>query len=293
MKKWRKKSNKLIGSNHRTAELKLQAIIDSASMTNQERIAYYLKHNLDHDIIARWKKIILAGLDQVAKQTPPHEESLIQRTKHTIVETKISDDASQQEKNRLFNFSWQNTETSNDKITLHTGAVNYLFEHFYTLRRIFSNVIGQMETDYFVIAMINKKRQIFFLSSNPSIEQNMIEKNLWHYDGSFSSDFVYQNKPALWTKLYHPKYESLIFSHKQNILKLINGISIPINYFEYRAVLCFGFKTEHSLFAQQSTNQLKKLSAMGQFCLHEITKSIPMLDKCKSIPNKTTLRLIY
>ena len=64
------------------------------------------------------------------------------------------------------------------KIKLHPNARDFLFENFAALRRIFSDVLGQLGIDYISIALINERGEIFFLSSNPSIEQNLIEKEL-------------------------------------------------------------------------------------------------------------------
>lgn len=65
------------------------------------------------------------------------------------------------------------------ELRLHPNAKEFLFEHYVTMRKVFSDVLGQIETDYISIALINSKGQIFFISSKPSIEQNLIEKNLW------------------------------------------------------------------------------------------------------------------
>lgn len=59
-------------------------------------------------------------------------------------------------------------------VTLHPKAKEFLFEHFVTIRKVFSDVLGQVETDYISIALIKQMGQIFFLSSKPSIEQNLI-----------------------------------------------------------------------------------------------------------------------
>lgn len=40
-------------------------------------------------------------------------------------------------------------------IRLHPGAKDYLFQHYQSLRRIFSDVLGQAETDYLSIALFN------------------------------------------------------------------------------------------------------------------------------------------
>lgn len=48
------------------------------------------------------------------------------------------------------------------KIKLHPSAKDFLFENFAILRRIFSDVLGQLEIDYISIALINKENELFF-----------------------------------------------------------------------------------------------------------------------------------
>jgi hypothetical protein len=79
-------------------------------------------------------------------------------------------------------------------IQLHPAAKDFLFEHFATVGRVFSDVLGQFEVEYMSIALINPKGEMFFLSSHPSIEQNLIEKQLWQ------EVHKYQNQFKLWSE---------------------------------------------------------------------------------------------
>lgn len=44
-----------------------------------------------------------------------------------------------------------------NQLKLHPRAENFLFEEYITLRKIFSDVLGHLETDYISIALINSK----------------------------------------------------------------------------------------------------------------------------------------
>jgi hypothetical protein len=145
------------------------------------------------------------------------------------------------------------------KIRLHPGAKDFLFEHYVALRKMFSNVLGLIETDYLSIALINEADQLFFLSSKPSIEQNLIEKELWQYDGSYLPDFIYQEQPSLWTDLYHPQYAHQLKLYKQENQGILTGISIPTNIDGYKVIFLFGFKSNNPLFHQKKYSQYDKL----------------------------------
>jgi len=166
-------------------------------------------------------------------------------------------------------------DVENQKFKLHPRAQDFLFENFANLRRIFSDVIGQLEVSYLSIALINKNKEIFFLSSNPSIEQNLIDKNLWQYNWVIRENFIYQNDPKLWNELSHFDYPEVRL-YKQQTQRIVEGISIPIDYGNYRAILSFGFKEMNSYL---SLTYHAKLVAMGRYCLNRINSIILFPDK--------------
>jgi hypothetical protein len=178
------------------------------------------------------------------------------------------------------------------KIRLHPLAEDYLFKHYEILRRIFSDVLGQLETDYISIALIDQSGQLIFLSSKPSIEQNLIAKNLLEFDGSIKPHFVYQDKPCVWNDLYDSDVAQLLYQYKQEIPGLKTGISIPSDFMDYGVVFSFGFNSLTPLMEQQIYNECEKLLAMGKFCLREIIKAIPLPNQQKIIKFKPRLELI-
>ena len=181
-------------------------------------------------------------------------------------------------------------DVSATPIRLHPGAKNYLFQNFQSLRYIFSDVLGQAETDYLSIALINIHNELFFISSTPSIEQSLIEKNLWQYDNSYQTSFVAHNKPGLWSEVTPPKDALELYQYKQNVHGLICGLSIPYQHPDYSIVFSYGFKKSFS--QQQLWTQQHKLIAMGKFCLRKIIDAIPLLDRQNASRPKPDLKLI-
>ena len=177
------------------------------------------------------------------------------------------------------------------KLKLHPKAKDLLFNHYATLRRIFSDVVGQLETDYISLALIDEKGQIFFFSSKPSIEQNLIEKNLWQYDGNYQPEFIYQNKPKLWSELNHRESSNLLKRYKEVDHNLITGISIPHQYEDYRVIFTFGFKKINPLIQKKAQIYNEKLLAMGKFCLSSIQAIVPFPEK-QYIETRPKLKLI-
>ncbi|HAT7946043.1 TPA: flagellar biosynthesis protein FlgJ, partial [Legionella pneumophila] len=156
------------------------------------------------------------------------------------------------------------------EVKLHPKAKEFLFEHFVTIRRVFSDVLGQVETDYASIALINQAGQIFFISSNPAIEQNLIEQSLWLFDGCYQPEFLSQDQPKLWSELPHIGCTESIVKYKQIKPRLITGISIPTEYDSYKAIFSFGLKRINPYIQNKSSIHCEKLLAMGKFALRRI-----------------------
>lgn len=178
------------------------------------------------------------------------------------------------------------------EVRLHPKAKEFLFEHFVTIRRVFSDVLGQVETDYASIALINQAGQIFFISSNPAIEQNLIEQNLWLFDGCYQPEFLSQDQPKLWSELPHIGCAESIVKYKQIKPGLITGISIPTEYDSYRAVFSFGLKRINPYIQNKSSIHCEKLLAMGKFALRQIQEYLTFPDKQHCIATKPQLTLI-
>ncbi len=178
------------------------------------------------------------------------------------------------------------------EVKLHPQAKEFLFEHYATIRKVFSDVLGQLETDYASIALINQSGQIFFMSSNPAIEQNLIEKSLWLFDGCYQSTFFSQDQPMLWSEFPDLGCEEAIKKYKQMDPGLISGISIPTEYDSYWAIFSFGLKRINPYIQNKSSIHCEKLLSMGKFALRQIQEYLTFPDKQPPVTTKPKLTLI-
>ncbi|MDI1353149.1 MAG: flagellar biosynthesis protein FlgJ [bacterium] len=176
-------------------------------------------------------------------------------------------------------------------ITLHPKAESFLFEHYVTVNRVFSNVLGQLETEYLAIALINANGQMFFFSSKPSIQQNLIEQDLWSFYGSYQADFINQEHPKLWSELNHGIHADLIkkFMHAHG---LSTGIAIPTEYNHYKAIFSFGFKQVNPFTQNKTPLHCKQLLTLGKYCLREFKERLLFPDEQKNTVSKPHLQLI-
>jgi hypothetical protein len=177
-------------------------------------------------------------------------------------------------------------ESSYSNITLHPEAGEFLFLHYRSMVRIFTEVLGLFELDYIAIALLTPEDKLLFLSSRPSIECNLIENDLWQFDASIQKNFFLQDKLQLWETLYDDALLKPLRHYKQVVPKLSMGISIPGTFEEYRVVYSFALKSTDKAIQQNAINNIEALVRLGHYCLQNITKKIPLPDRKISYSRK-------
>lgn len=176
-------------------------------------------------------------------------------------------------------------------ITLHPKAATFLFEHYVTVNRVFADVLGQLDIAYLSIAVVNHHHQLFFFSSKPSIQQNLIEKNLCLSYGAYQPIFIHQKQPKLWSELDHGPHAECIEQFKK-AHELHTGMAIPIELEGYKIIFSFGFKMTNFFALNKTPLYCKQLLTLGKYCFKELKERIPFPDEQKYTANKPHLRLI-
>lgn len=180
-----------------------------------------------------------------------------------------------------------------EEITLHPQAKDLLFKHYRTLTKIFNDVLGHLEIDYIGIALLNSKNELLFLSSRPSIECNLIEKDLWRLDKSLRQEFFSRGIAQLWDSLYQEEWQKSLYYYKKENQNFSIGISVPATFEEYQVVYSFALKSNNEFIKNKIIQKIETLMSMGRFCLQNIIKTITLPDR-QQMPNipKPTLKLI-
>lgn len=167
-------------------------------------------------------------------------------------------------------------------IKLHPHAKEFLYKHYRTVSKIFKNVLSLHEIDYLSIALITPENELLFISSQPAIEFNLIEHNLWQIDPSFHEDFFQQDKMKLWEELYAKEELDLLRYYRQYAQSYRTGLAIPAVFEQYRAVYSFALKSNDKKIKNQIINNTETLVNIGQSCLKSILMEIPLPDKQKT-----------
>lgn len=157
---------------------------------------------------------------------------------------------------------------------VHPRAQEILFEQKRKISKIFREVIGHYEMDHLSIAVIKKNNELFFFSSTPSIEFNLIEKNLWAYDGSYHPDFYQTPQCQLWSKLYHPDKLMELRFIKQIMTGYASGFSAAIEFNNFHLVYSFATKSRAPQAEMEFIRLSNTLIKLGNFCFKKIVDDV-------------------
>lgn len=161
-----------------------------------------------------------------------------------------------------------------DRIILHPQAQDFLFEYYRALRLIFNDVLGHLEVDYISIALLNPKQELLYLSSQPSIEQNLIEHGLWNKDPCLHALHLNLNEVHIWNDLYKKPALTPLKHYKLEKPGFKFALSKPIIYKDFQIIYSFGVKTEDPFVHINLLQAIETLVSIGKFCLQNIHKEI-------------------
>jgi hypothetical protein len=161
-----------------------------------------------------------------------------------------------------------------DKICLHPQAQDLLFEYYRALRLIFNDVLGHLELDYLSFALINPEQELLFLSSQPSIEQNLIEQNLWLQDPCLNHLTSAADCNLIWNEIYQKPGLELLKHFKLIKPRLEFVFSRRVMIQDYGITYSFGVKSYDPMVQFNLIQNVDTLLSMGKFCLQNILKEI-------------------
>jgi len=88
-------------------------------------------------------------------------------------------------------------------VKLHPEVKEIPFRHFSAITNIFKkNVSPILGIDYFSLMIIDPEQVLTFYSNRPSLEFNLIQQDLWIYDGAFDTQFHQDGAFYFWDELY-------------------------------------------------------------------------------------------
>ena len=163
-------------------------------------------------------------------------------------------------------------------IKCHPDILQILFAHRKCITKIFTDIIGFYDIDYISITIVNPSKEAIIFSSIPSIEYNLINKNLWERDylnlmGKNKNDIIWWNEDLVIDDIKKKKNN---FTLGMSTIKVINNFSI-----------CYSFATRSKTAELKSYYSLNidGLNNIGDYCYKSI-RSIYLYYCNTQIPPK-------
>lgn len=109
---------------------------------------------------------------------------------------------------------------------LHHNITDILFNHKKEILNKFLDIKGLHFIDHIAIILINPKNEIIVFSSTPSVEYNLLIKELWRYDMTFNPSLFSDGDLFWWHDSYHREFMLDIRQMKEYLHKFTLGVNL-------------------------------------------------------------------
>jgi hypothetical protein len=155
-------------------------------------------------------------------------------------------------------------------VRLHHEAKEISFKHKFIIETLFNKKInGILGIDYFSLFIIDSTETLSCYSSCPALEYNLIQSDLWIYDGMLS--FTEENSKEVimfWDKLYPAMYADKLINLKQKRFGFQFGFFIMKRINSMIVIYSFATKSNSPRRIYEESQDI--LSKIGDFFLEEI-----------------------
>lgn len=184
----------------------------------------------------------------------------------------------------------------NQKIALHPEIKEISFKHKFVIQHVFEkSILGTFGIDYFSLMIIDASNILSIYSSSPALEFNLINEDLWLYDGIFDPKNHIDGAFYFWDELYSNSLKNILTQEKEGKLGFSFGFCMIKKINDMFVIYSFATKSQLEKAVYRDSNEtLVKIgdwffnelkSVHRQYVVHEKESSLsPTLS--------TSLRLI-
>lgn len=152
----------------------------------------------------------------------------------------------------------------------HENFSHGLFACFKPLLKLFQQIKGLHNIDYFSTDIINKKNNVMSFSTNPSINHNLLTFGLWQFDGTLSPDFYENQAFYLWRNTYIYGMKNALLKTKEFDNDFQYAFSLPRKLEDYRLIYSFATKEQYIDHKNYYEKYYSELLSIGDFCFKKI-----------------------
>lgn len=184
---------------------------------------------------------------------------------------------------------------------LHNNILDILFNHKREISDRFRDIKGIHFIDHVAIIIINPIYEITIFSYIPSVEYNLIVKDLWKHDKSFNPTLLKDGAMMWWDEAYYPGYSKKIQYIKEDFHNFSLGMNLIRKIEDYTFVYSFATRSKEKnmkAYYADIKNELFHIGDYGYNIIRDIYSRYcapyiaPLLDTDKILKQKPHLKLI-
>lgn len=185
---------------------------------------------------------------------------------------------------------------------LHDNILDILFKHKKEISNRLRDIKGLYFIDHVAIIIITPSNEITIFSYTPSVEYNLIIKELWKYDKSFSPYFLKDGSMTWWGEAYSYNYLNLIQFAKEELHKFTLGMNLVRKIENHKLVYSFATRSQKNgikEFYVDIKDELFHIGDYGYNLIRDIYSEysdshvVPFINNSnKILKNKPHLKLI-
>lgn len=153
-----------------------------------------------------------------------------------------------------------------ENLHLHKNILNILFENKKYLQNLFSNVIGLYDVSYVSISIINQNGEFVVFSSMPSIQYNLIVKELWLHDCQRIMRKK-ERKLLWWDESHHVDLKNQQITNIKEVKNRFNlGLDILRDSGDFTVIYSFATANKAKNMKEYYLVHQENLVAIGNYC---------------------------
>lgn len=193
-------------------------------------------------------------------------------------------------------------EENKQNLNLHPNILDILFVHKQAIARRLSDIKGIYFIEHVSINIISSLNEVIVFSGTPSVEYNIIVKELWRYDKSFNPQSLVNGSFVSWQEGYTKSHAQELIKIKETNHNFTYGFNLIRRIDDFTMVYSFATRKHLSNIDEYYLNVCDDLFSLGDYS-YKLLKDIysqynsnlilPMIDKKNHIiPKKSFLKLI-
>lgn len=157
-----------------------------------------------------------------------------------------------------------------NEVSLHEDILEVLFGYKEKICNKFHDVSGTFFIDHLAINIIDPNSKVIIFSTTPSVEYNLISRDLWKYDRSFSISYQTKNRFYSWEQAYEEEQFEKLKLIKQTNHGFSCGFNLSTKIESFQLVYSFATRHQRLNLIEYYRGYINELFSIANFVFKEI-----------------------